>query len=108
MQNGETETEKICGLLHDLIEDTDWTFEKLKEEGFSDDVLAALKCLSKKSEDEDYDAFIERIRVNPLAVKVKINDLLDNMDITRFRELNEKDLKRLNKYLSAYWKLKTE
>ena len=43
MEMGKTEEEKIVGVLHDVIEDTDWTFEKLAEEGFSDEVLA-LRC----------------------------------------------------------------
>jgi (p)ppGpp synthase/HD superfamily hydrolase len=106
MQRGETEIEKICGLLHDVVEDSHWTFESLKKEGFSDDIISVLKCITKESENEDYDTFIDRIITNPIAVKVKLNDLLDNMDITRLKELNERDIHRLNKYLKAYWKLK--
>jgi (p)ppGpp synthase/HD superfamily hydrolase len=92
--------------LHDVIEDSDWTFEALEREGFAKEVIDALRCVTKESEDEDYDRFIDRVAQNPVAVQVKINDLLDNMDVTRFRQLNEPDLKRLNKYLKAYWKLK--
>lgn len=79
--------EKICGLLHDLIEDTDWTFQDLKKEGFSDEIIKALDCLTKRK-DENYTDFIERISKNPLAIKVKINDLEDNMNITRLEKLN--------------------
>ena len=106
MGRGETEVEKICGVLHDVIEDSDWTFEKLKSEGFSVEVIDVLRCVTKKSEEEDYDIFIDRVIQNPTAIRVKINDLLDNLDVTRLVELNEWDLKRLNKYLTAYWKLK--
>jgi len=106
MGRGETEVEKICGVLHDVIEDSDWTFEKLKSEGFSVEVIDVLRCVTKKSEEEDYDKFIDRVIQNPTAIRVKINDLLDNLDVTRLVELNEWDLKRLNKYLTAYWKLK--
>jgi (p)ppGpp synthase/HD superfamily hydrolase len=105
MERGKTEVEKICGVLHDVVEDSDWTFEKLENEGFSTEIIATLRCVTKKSEDEVYEKFIDRIIQNPIAVQVKINDLLDNMDVTRFEELNEWDLKRLNKYLKAYWKL---
>jgi (p)ppGpp synthase/HD superfamily hydrolase len=108
MEKGETETEKICGLLHDVIEDSDWTFEDFKKEGFSEDVISVLKCLTKKPENEDYDKFIDRVIQNPVAIKVKVNDLLDNMDITRLKEINESDMKRLNKYLKAYLKLKNK
>ena len=106
MERGKTEVEKICGVLHDVVEDSDWTFEALEKEGFSGEVISTLRCVTKKSEDEDYDKFIDRVIQNPIAVQVKINDLLDNMDVTRLKELNEWDLKRLNKYLKAYWKLK--
>ena len=105
MERGKTELEKICGVLHDVVEDSDWTFEMLEKEGFSDEVIKVLRCVTKKSEEEKYEDFIERIMQNPVAVQVKINDLLDNLDITRLPELNEKDLKRLNKYLKAYRRL---
>jgi Guanosine polyphosphate pyrophosphohydrolases/synthetases len=106
MANGKTEIEKICGVLHDVIEDSDWTFKALEKEGFSAEVISILHCITKESEDEEYFKFIDRVAQNPIAVQIKINDLLDNMDVTRFKELNEWDLKRLNKYLKAYWKLK--
>ncbi|HHU33918.1 MAG TPA: phosphohydrolase [Bacteroidetes bacterium] len=105
MERGRSEIEKICGVLHDVVEDSEWTFEMLESEGFSDEVISVLRCVTKESEEEDYDVFINRIAQNPIAVEVKINDLLDNMDITRFKSLNEQDLKRLNKYLKAFWKL---
>ncbi len=105
MDAGETEQEKICGVLHDLVEDTDWTFEKLENEGFSEKIISALKCVTKQ-ENEAYNVFINRIKANPLAIKVKLNDLRDNMDITRLVYITEKDTERLNKYLKAYQELK--
>lgn len=105
MEMGRTEDEKIVGVLHDLVEDTDWTFEMLEAEGFAPEIIAALKCVTKLSENENYDAFIERVRKNPLATAVKINDLTDNMDIRRLPYLSDKDVKRLKKYLKAYKKL---
>lgn len=97
MERGKTEIEKICGVLHDVVEDSDWTAEDLRNEGFSEEVISVIKCLSKETENEDYDVFIERVAKDPIAIRVKLNDLLDNMDITRLNELNEKDLNRLNK-----------
>lgn len=105
MEMGKTEDEKIVGVLHDVIEDTDWTFEKLEAEGFSPEVIAALRCVTKITENENYDAFIDRVKKNPLAVAVKINDLTDNMDIRRLPYLSDKDVKRLKKYLKAYKRL---
>jgi (p)ppGpp synthase/HD superfamily hydrolase len=100
-----TEEEKIVGVLHDVVEDTEWTFAQLAAEGFSQEVIDALQCVTKLSENENYDDFIERVKKNPLATAVKINDLSDNMDIRRLPYLSDKDVKRLKKYLKAYKKL---
>lgn len=108
MEMGKTEEEKIVGVLHDVVEDTAWTFEALEAEGFSPEVIAALRYVTKISENENYDDFIERVQKNPLAVAVKINDLSDNMDIRRLPYLSDKDVKRLKKYLKAYRKLTGE
>ena len=105
MEMGKNEEERIVGVLHDVIEDTPWSFEMLEAEGFSSEIIAALKCVTKISENENYDDFIERVKKNPLAVAVKINDLTDNMDIRRLPYLSDKDVKRLKKYLKAYKKL---
>lgn len=74
----------------------------LKEEGFSPEVLNALKCLTKLSEEEPYEQFINRVKSNPLAIAVKLNDISDNMDIRRLPELTDNDVMRLRKYLQAY------
>ena len=88
--------------MHDVVEDTHWTFDELLAEGFPSHIVDALRCVTKLSDDEPYDEFIERVKTNPLAVAVKINDLTDNMDVRRYKELTEWDIKRLRKYLSAY------
>ena len=105
MEAGKTTEEKIVGVLHDVVEDTDWTFERLAAEGFSAEVIEALYCVTKLSESEPYDKFIARVKENPLAVAVKINDLTDNMDIRRLPYISDKDVKRLKKYLKAYKQL---
>ena len=105
MDMGRTEEEKIVGVLHDVVEDTEWTFAQLAAEGFSQEVIDALQCVTKLSENENYDDFIERVKKNSLATAVKINDLSDNMDIRRLPYLSDKDVKRLKKYLKAYKKL---
>jgi (p)ppGpp synthase/HD superfamily hydrolase len=53
MERGKTEIEKICGVLHDVVEDSDWTAEDLRNEGFSEEVISVIKCLSKETENED-------------------------------------------------------
>lgn len=102
----ETETEKIVGVLHDVIEDSNLTFEYLINEGFSDEVIEALRCITKLSEEENYDSFIERVKQNNLTVKVKICDLTDNLDVRRLKKITEKDFIRLSKYLHAYHSLR--
>ena len=102
MAAGKSVNEKIVGMLHDVVEDTEWTFEKLEAEGFSCEVIDALRCVTKLSDSEPYDKFIARVKTNSLAVAVKLNDLSDNMDIRRLPYLSDKDVKRLKKYLKAY------
>lgn len=105
MAAGKHTNEKIVGVLHDVVEDADWTFEKLAAEGFSSEVIEALRCVTKLSDSEPYDKFIARVKTNKLAVAVKLNDLTDNMDIRRLPYLSDKDVKRLKKYLKAYKQL---
>ena len=106
MERGRTGEVKIVGVLHDVIEDSDWTFEMLAEEGFPSEVIEALRCVTKLSEDEDYDHFIDRVLTNPLAMRVKILDLEDNMDLSRLEECTEGDIRRLRKYRKACGRIK--
>lgn len=106
MMKGKTEEEMMCGILHDLVEDTDWSFEKLKEEGFPEAVINALEVVTRKN-NESYSDFIERITGNDLAIRVKLNDLEDNMDVRRLNKVTEKDAERLSKYINAYNYLKS-
>ena len=78
----QTEDEKNCGIVTRCGRRYLYDMEELKAQGFSNEVLAALKCLTQ-IEDEDYQTFIQRVATNPLAVKVKIQDLKDNMDLSR-------------------------
>ena len=101
MMRLKTEAEMITAILHDVIEDTDWTIEKLREKGFSEEVLEAVECVTNR-EGESYEQFIERAGKNPIARQVKIADLEDNMNIQRIGEIKPKDLKRLEKYHKSW------
>ena len=101
MMSVDLELEKIVAVLHDVVEDSNWTFEALLAEGFSIEVIEALQSVTKESPDEDYDLFIQRAMHNPIGRKVKLADLRDNLDVTRITELVEKDLQRINKYKKA-------
>lgn len=93
--------EKIVAVLHDVIEDTDWTLAALRREGFSAKLLSALDCVTRRDE-ESYETFVARASRNRLARAVKIADLRDNMDLRRLRKVTARDMKRLNKYLKAW------
>ena len=104
MNQVESEEEKIVAVLHDIVEDTNISLNDLRNEGFSEEVVSAVECLTKQ-DGENYDSYIERISFNPLAVKIKLADLEDNRDLTRLPEVTDKDLKRIEKYDKALEKL---
>ena len=108
MEKCETEEEKIVGILHDVVEDSDWTFEMLEAEGFPDEIIDALRCITKQSDDEDYDTFISRVMNRPLSLKVKLYDLQDNMDLSRLKCITEADLIRYEKYKRVHDRLVEE
>jgi (p)ppGpp synthase/HD superfamily hydrolase len=101
----------IVGLLHDVLEDTQYTLEDICQKvALSEDEQKALILLTRKS-DETYAEFIERIAqsAHPIAIRVKIKDLEHNMDLSRFAlrgvEPTKKDYERITKYFHAYQKL---
>ena len=93
--------DRLVALLHDTIEDGNIASEYLLLVGFSQEVVDAVLSVSRKR-GEDYFEFIQRCKANPIGRRVKICDLEDNMDITRLKELTEKDIERLKKYHKAY------
>ena len=101
MMRVEKEDEKIVAILHDVVEDTDWTFDALREEGFSEIIIEALKSVTKHNENEDYEEFVKRSLNNDIGRIVKIADLKENLDISRIGDLNQKDILRINKYKKA-------
>ena len=104
MMKMEGETAMMAAVLHDVVEDTTLTLGDLIKEGFPADVVEAVDSLSKR-ESESYEGYIDRLSANPLAVKVKRADLADNMRVTRMKDVTDKDLARLAKYLRAWQKL---
>lgn len=98
MMRLETEEERTVAILHDTVEDTPLTLAQLRQEGFSEAVLVALDHLTHRPE-QSYEAYMERLRRNVLAVRIKRLDLEDNMDIRRLDEpLTDRDCQRLKKY----------
>lgn len=91
-------------ILHDVIEDSKVTFEDLKDEGFSDRVVVALRLLTHQK-GVSYDDYIENMRGNLDALLVKREDLRDNSDITRLKGISDKDFDRMKKYQKCFVKV---
>ncbi|OJT23993.1 GTP pyrophosphokinase [Archangium sp. Cb G35] len=104
MMRLETDTERMVAILHDVVEDTPWTLERLRGLGYPEEVLSALDCLTKR-EGETYEAFIERVLPHPLARRVKRADLEDNMDVRRLLAFTERDAERMARYRAAWARL---
>ena len=96
-----SDIEMMVAVLHDVVEDTPYTLPDLQRAGYPEQVLEALDRLTRR-QNETYEEFIERVKANPLARKVKIADLEDNMDIRRISDLQEKDMERLKRYRRAW------
>jgi (p)ppGpp synthase/HD superfamily hydrolase len=103
-----TDDEELMSIaiLHDVIEDSKMTFEDLKAEGFSDRVINALKLLTHYK-GVSYDDYIDGMKDNRDALRIKREDLRDNSDITRLKNkiLREKDFDRMQKYLRCFVKV---
>ncbi len=92
----------VCvALLHDSIEDSFVTAQLLRSEGFAPEVVEAVELMTH-AEDMSYMDYVERLKGNPIARKVKLADLRHNMDLNRLDEVGEADLQRLEKYRRAY------
>jgi guanosine-3',5'-bis(diphosphate) 3'-pyrophosphohydrolase len=76
------EDERIVAVLHDVVEDTEVTLDELTTAGFSPEVVAAVNAISR-DRFESSQQYYDRIKLNPLARRVKLADLTDNMDISR-------------------------
>lgn len=94
------EISTVCALLHDVVEDTDTTFENLLEMGFPNEVVDVIKLLTHE-ESVPYMEYVRKISENPIATKVKIADLRHNSDNTRLSVIDEWAERRCQKYKQA-------
>jgi (p)ppGpp synthase/HD superfamily hydrolase len=99
-----SQDERITAVLHDVIEDSPVTLDELRRSGFSEKIIGALDSLTKR-DGESYEQFIERAAANPLARRVKLADLEDNLNLLRLSSLQPHDLDRLGKYREAWARL---
>lgn len=96
------EISTIAALLHDVVEDTDWTLEQLEAEGFPPESMEALGLLTHP-EGQPYMEYVAGLRHNPVAVKVKLADLRHNSDFTRLSAVTAGQRARLEqKYAPAF------
>ena len=96
----DSEMERMVAALHDLIEDTSYTSEDLVRLGYPEVVVRTVECLTRRAS-ETYEQFITRVKQDPLARRVKIADLEDNLDLGRMSRPSERDLERAEKYRRA-------
>ena len=94
------EATTIVALLHDVVEDTELTFEDLEKQGFGEEIISALKLLTH-NDDTPYMDYVAKIKNNKIATAVKLADLRHNSDLTRLDVVDEKALKRKEKYEKA-------
>ena len=100
-----TDSERMAAILHDVVEDTPVTLENLRNAGYPEPVLEAIDCLTRRK-GESYEDFIRRIKPNPIARKIKLADLEDNMDLSRISSPQSKDLERVDKYRKFWTELR--
>ena len=112
----DTEAERIVGVLHDVVVDCEgWTWERLREQGCSDEIIEALKSVSKTPQEEKqfkkmddpnekldhYLEFIQRAKANKIGRNVKVADIEDNLDLKRIKQITLRDIHRLRRYSAA-------
>ena len=101
----DTDIEKTIAYLHDVLEDTDVTVDALRKI-FPNEIVDTLITLTHRK-DESYFEYIQRVSKSKLAKKVKVADLLHNLDITRIKEPTKQDYERLEKYKKSILYLTT-
>ena len=102
MMHMDNDNEMMAAVLHDVLEDSNLTLEFLRDQGFPAEVLEAVRLLTHDAETFSYSEYVRRLKLNPIAAKVKLADLKHNMDIRRMDHVEEKDAIRLEKYRRAW------
>ena len=95
-----SDEEKATALLHDVLEDSSFTIDDLRDEGISDNVVEAVSVLTKPKGKPYFD-YLKGVKKNNIARQVKLADLQHNSDLTRLAKVTDEDLKRREKYQKA-------
>lgn len=102
----QTEETVIVALLHDVVEDTDYTIDDLRAMGFPEPVTDALTLLTH-AKGIPYMEYVAAIKSNPIATAVKLADLRHNSDLSRLDSVDDKTLRRVKKYQESIVYLET-
>ena len=106
MEAMETETERVVAVLHDVVEDTSYSLGDI-DDLFDTEIRDAVDALTKR-EGEEYMEFIERAAADPIARRVKLADIEDNMDLTRLDELEDGVFQKQRTYHQAWHRLRNQ
>ena len=90
---------QVVGWLHDTVEDTGLSLSEVEKE-FGSETAAAVDAVSRRA-GEDWDAYLLRVKKNPIARQVKISDLIDNSNLSRLETISLRDIERQAKYNRA-------
>lgn len=96
----EDEYSTVVALLHDVVEDTAYTFQDLYQMGYPEPVIKAIRLMTHP-EGLPYLDYVAAIKSDPIARKVKLADLRHNSDLTRLDHVDAKALARAEKYKQA-------
>jgi (p)ppGpp synthase/HD superfamily hydrolase len=88
------EDAEVVAWLHDVVEDTEVTLDMLRDEGVPDHIITAVDAMTKRP-GEDREAYLQRVKANPLALIVKAADVADNTAPERLQLLDESTRRRL-------------
>jgi (p)ppGpp synthase/HD superfamily hydrolase len=105
MLNVSTLEERIVAILHDVCEDCPgWNLDRIRSEGFSENIIEALDSVTKRKNeegDDGYFTFVRRAASNPIGRRVKLADLQDNLDVGRISNPTQRDFDRIERYRRA-------
>jgi len=97
----QSDFERMVAIMHDVVEDTNWTIEDVAAENFSNEVVKAIKAITKKK-NQSYEEYLEIVKADPIARTVKIADIRDNASPMRLYLLDPETIIRLTeKYSKA-------
>ena len=94
------EATTVVALLHDVVEDTEYTLEDIAALGFGQDIVGAVALMTHE-DDVPYLDYVARLKSNPLARAVKLADLAHNSDLSRLGTVDDETRRRLEKYKKA-------